>query len=217
MNAIPEIIGRQSSHYTRLVRIFALELGVTCRFTPIFDLISMDRSTYAGNPALKLPILDHQGEHIYGSHNICRALLQISGNHQNIVWPEDSTTPLLMNAHEILAHAMNAQVEVVIHEIVEERPPDNASRKRRQSLVNCLMWLDKHLDQIIDTLPERDLSIFEVSLFCLVSHLPFRNPMDLSTMPNLLSFEQAFAKRSSAQATPYRFDSPTTSDPDAQD
>ncbi len=214
MKEMPEIIGRQSSHYTRLVRIFALELGVTCQFTPIFDLISLDRSTYAGNPALKLPILNTGGEHIYGSQNICRTLWRISGNDQQVVWPEDSTSPLLMNAHEILAHAMSAQVEVIIHDIVEERPPDNASRKRRQSLVNCLVWMDEHLGQVLDALPERDLSVFEISLYCLVSHLPFRNPLDLSTMPNLQAFEQEFEKRNSAQATPYRFDSPPNSDTD---
>ncbi len=118
MHAMPEIIGRQSSHYTRLVRIFALELGVRCQFTPIFDLISMDRSTYAGNPALKLPILNSAGEHIYGSQNICRALLLISGNDQQVVWPEDSTSPLLMSEvplkpHPIALTALQTQIPIL--------------------------------------------------------------------------------------------------------
>ncbi|MCC5857818.1 MAG: glutathione S-transferase N-terminal domain-containing protein [Ectothiorhodospiraceae bacterium] len=205
---MPEIIGRQSSHYTRLVRIFAFELELSYQFTPIFDMLSMDRSTYAGNPALKLPILNSEAGRIYGSQNICRALSQISGNSQLIIWPEDSVDPLLMNSHEILAHAMSAQVEVVIHEIVENRTPDNTSRKRRQSLVNCLAWLNDNFDLIIDAFPARDISIFEISLYCLVSHLHFRNTLDLSAMPNLRAFEQDFGNRRSVQATPYRFDKP---------
>jgi len=215
MNSVPEIIGRQSSHYTRLVRIFAEELGLTYRFTPIFDLMSPDQSTYAGNPTLKLPILKSGGECIYGSHNICRALLRASDDGPRVAWPEDSRSALLMNAHEILAHAMSAEVDVVIHEIVEERPPDNASRKRRQSLVNCLMWLDGHLSQIRDALPERDISMFEVGLYCLVSHLSFRNPLDLSTIPQLSAFEEEFGSRRSAQVTSYRFDAPADANRDA--
>ena len=124
-----------------------------------------------------------------------------------VVWPQDADT-LLLNAHEILAHAMSAEVDVVLHEIVERRPPDNASRKRRDSLIGCIAWLDAHLRQVRDALPAGSINMFEIGLFCLVSHLPFRNPVDLSAMPSLLAFERAFAARESARATPYRFDVP---------
>ena len=49
------IVGRSSSHFTRLVRLFALELGVAYEFAPVYDLSSLDARDYAGNPALKLP------------------------------------------------------------------------------------------------------------------------------------------------------------------
>lgn len=201
-----EVFGRQSSHYTRLVRIFAEELDVSYEFTPIFDLMSHDPADYAGNPALKLPILKRNGEAIFGSLNICRALAREAGREQRVFWPEAADTPQLMNAHEILAHAMTAQVDVVIHEIVEKRPADDASTKRRDSLINCLAWLDANLVEIERALPERELSVFEAGLFCLLSHLPFRNPMDLSGMTNLTRFEESFGRRESAMATPYRFD-----------
>lgn len=200
-----EIFGRRSSHYTRLTRIFAEELGLEYRLTPIFDLMSGETKIFGGNPALKLPILRADGEYIYGSMNICRVLAR-TGDARRIVWPEDVEPPLMMNAHEILAHAMAMEVEVVVHEIVEKRPEDTASKKRRQSLINCLAWLDAHLDGILDGLPARDLSLFEAGLFCTVAHLPFRNPMDRSAMPRLLAFEETFGKRPSAQATPYQFD-----------
>ncbi|MCP1726584.1 glutathione S-transferase [Natronospira proteinivora] len=206
------IFGRRSSHYTRMTRIFAEELGLAYGFTPIFDLMSHNSETFGGNPALKLPILKMGDEFIYGSVNICRALSRVVEGRLRIIWPEDVDTPLLMNAHEVLAHAMAAQVEVVVHEIVEKRPEDTASKKRRQSLMNCLAWLDANLDGIFAGLLERDLSLFEVGLFCLVTHLPFRNPLVLPVMPRLQAFEADFGQRPSAQATTYRFDKPETTE-----
>ena len=201
-----EIVGRRSSHYTRVVRIFAEELAVPCRFTPIHDLLSTDTGDFADNPALKLPILRNGDETYYGSRNICRTLWRHSGARKRVFWPEEAQSSLLMNAHELLAHAMSVQVEVVLHEIVEQRPPDTTSRKRRLSLESCIAWLDGRLDAIVEQFPGRDLSLFEVELFCLLTHFPFRNPMDLDDRPALRSFEQEFGQRPSARNTPYEFD-----------
>jgi glutathione S-transferase len=209
MSAIIEIIGRQSSHYTRQVRLLAHELGVDHALQPIQDLLSEDPATFAGNPALKLPAVRQGDTVVWGSLNGCRWIArQTPGGSARVFWPEDATTPLLMNAHEVLAHAMAAQVEVVFHEIVSKRPPDAASRKRRTSLALCLDWLDQHLDAIHAEVPAARIALFDLGLFCLLEHLPFRNPMDLSRMPQLTDFVRAFGARASAQATPYRFDAP---------
>lgn len=202
-----EIVGRQSSHYTRQVRLFAHELGVEYVLLPIHDLMSEDPAVFAGNPALKLPALRHGDTVVWGSLNACRWLAgQTDDGPARVFWPEQADSALLMNAHEVLAHAMAAQVEVVFHEIVSKRPPDAASRKRRASLLQCLAWLDHHLPDIRAELPASRIAIFELGLFCLLEHLPFRNPIDLSAMPQLTSFASAFGARPSAQATPYRFD-----------
>ncbi|MFD0727502.1 glutathione S-transferase family protein [Lysobacter brunescens] len=204
-----EIVGRQSSHYTRVVRMLALELGIDAPLAPIFDLMSTDPATYAGNPALKLPALRVGGDTVWGSLNACRHLArQIDGGEALVFWPEDARTPLLMNAHEIVTHAMAAQVEVVFHEIVSKRPPDATSRKRRESLLGCLAWLDAHLDAIRGQLPGDRIALFDLMLFCLLEHLPFRNPVDLSGLPALTAFVADFGARASARATPYRFDAP---------
>ncbi len=52
-----QIVGRRSSHFTRLTRIFAEELGLSYDVVPIYDMTPQDPSIYANNPALKLPIL----------------------------------------------------------------------------------------------------------------------------------------------------------------
>jgi glutathione S-transferase len=204
-----EIIGRQSSHYTRQVRLLAHELGIEYALQPIHDLMSEDPAVFAGNPALKLPALRQGDTVVWGSLNACRWLaLQTEDGVARVFWPEQAASALAMNAHEVMAHAMAAQVEVVFHEIVSKRPPDPASRKRRTSLVRCLAWLDMHWDDIRAELPPTKIAIFDLGLFCLLEHLPFRNPIDLSSMPSLTAFAGDFAARPSAQATPYRFDAP---------
>ncbi len=202
-----QIIGRQSSHYTRQLRLLAHELEVEYALQPIHDLMSEDPAVFAGNPALKLPALRQGDTVVWGSLNACRWLArQADDGVARVFWPEQAATALAMNAHEVLAHAMAAQVEVVFHEIVSERPPDAASRKRRTSLVQCLAWLDRHWDDIRTELPPARIAIFDLGLFCLLEHLPFRNPIDLSSMPRLTAFAAVFAERPSAQGTPYRFD-----------
>lgn len=209
MSPTIEIVGRQSSHYTRQVRLLAHELGVDYMLQPIHDLLGEDPATFAGNPALKLPAVRQGDVVIWGSLNACRWIArQAPDGATRVAWPEDATTPLLMNAHEVVAHAMAAQVEVVFHDIVSKRPADATSRKRRTSLALCLAWLDAHLDAIHAELPEERIALFDLGLFCLLEHLPFRNPMDLSRMPRLTGFAGEFGLRASAQATPYRFDAP---------
>jgi glutathione S-transferase len=125
------------------VRLLAHELGVDYTLRPIHDLMSLDPATYAGNPALKLPAARRGDAVVWGSLNACRLVAQAAeGGPGRVFWPEDTPQPLLMNAHEVLAHAMAAQVEVVFHEIVSRRPEDPTSRKRRASLIGCLAWLD---------------------------------------------------------------------------
>ena len=209
MTAAIEIVGRQSSHYTRLVRLLAHELGVEYTLQPIHDLMSGDAAAFAGNPALKLPALRQGDVVIWGSHNACRWLArQAPGGLDRMFWPEEAAEPLSMNAHELLAHAMAAQVEVVFHEIVSKRPPDATSRKRRASLVGSLGWLDAHWEALRAELPQARIALFDLGLFALLEHLPFRNPIDLSAMPRLVAFADDFRLRPSAQATPYRFDAP---------
>ncbi|MBD8528060.1 glutathione S-transferase N-terminal domain-containing protein [Pseudomarimonas arenosa] len=202
------LIGRQSSHYTRVARIFALELGLSPRFQPIYQLMSTDQTLFGDNPALKLPILMIDGQPLYGTLNICRQLAREAGAMNEIYWPELAGSLLQMNAHELVAHAMAAQVEVVAHEFVQQRPADEVSSKRRHSLLATLAWLDSRWPEITAGLPPCRLSFLETSLFCLLSHFPFRNPIDLVPYPRLNAFSERFDQRHSAAITAYCFDQP---------
>lgn len=205
-----QLIGRSSSHYTRLPRLFAEELGVAYEFVPIYDMTLTDPQIYAGNPALKLPILRRNGSMLCGAQNICRAIAEHAGTERRIVWPEELSDDLSRNGHELLSHAMAAQVQLVFGTVVAKLPADNLYfSKVRAGFEGCLAWLDAHLKQLLDALPAtRELSMFEASLFCLVDHLTFRPTLPLDPYPALREFARAFGARESARRTEYKFDTP---------
>jgi len=78
-----------------------------------------------------------------------------------------------------------------------------------RSIENSLGYLDEHVEAVLAALPAgRRLSFVEVTLFCLVTHLPFRQVMDVAPWARLGEFCRRFGDRDSARATEYRFDQP---------
>ncbi|MEJ1962602.1 MAG: glutathione S-transferase N-terminal domain-containing protein [Gammaproteobacteria bacterium] len=210
-----QIVGRSSSLFTRLPLIFAEELGVSFELVPIHDMTALDPEAYAGNPALKLPILRAEGSVLFGAQNICRAVAERAfaagtGNSRRIVWPEELRDDLSRNAQELVWHGMAAQVQIVFGTLVGKLPPGNIYfSKARAGLEGSLAWLDTHLGEALRALPTpRDLSLFEVSLFCLVEHIAFRGPLRVDGYASLVHFTREFAERPCAQHTAYRFDAP---------
>ena len=67
--------------------------------------------------------------------------------------------------------------------------------------------LEDRVEEIIAALPgTRDLSFLEVTLFCLVEHLGFREVLDTMPYTELAAFRANCARRASARATPFAFD-----------
>lgn len=205
-----QIIGRSSSHFTRVTLIFAHELAVPFELVPVADLTSLDESSYASNPARKLPTLRRGGSLVFGAENICRALAEMAPTPPHIVWPEQLTGDPSRNANEMAWHCMAAQVQLAFGTIIAGLPADNVYFvKGRVGFEGALSWLERNLDEALDAMPaSRQLSLFEVVLFCLVEHIAFRQTVPLTPYPSLLRFAQTFATRDSAQRTPYRFDAP---------
>jgi glutathione S-transferase len=212
MNAL-QIVGRRSSLFTRLPLIFAEELAVPYELVPIYDMTALGPEVYAGNPALKLPILrtgGPQGTALFGAVNICRAIEERAERPTRVVWPEELRSALSRNAQELVWHAMATQVQIVMGTVVGKLPADNVYfTKARLSLEGSLQWLDTHVTDVISELPTpRGISVFEASLFCLIDHLVFRKTLGMEPYPSLVRFAQAFAERPSAKRTVYRFDTP---------
>jgi glutathione S-transferase len=203
------IIGRSSSLFTRMPLIFAEELGIRYQLDPIPDMTAIDPRVYGGSPALKLPILRRGQSLLFGAQNICRALAEMSTTSLRVVWPEELCDDLTRNAQELVWHAMGAQVQLVFGTLIGKLPPDNIYfAKGRAGFEGSLLWLERQAAEILATLPPRDLSLFEVSLFCLIEHLSFRPTVSIESYPTLIDFSKRFAARPSAQRTAYRFDAP---------
>lgn len=203
------LYGRSSSHFTRIPRIFAVELEVDYEFHLIRDLMSTDPEDYGGHPALKMPTLETDEGPWFGSLPICRELARHSDLHLDIVWPEDLLHVEAANAQELVLTAMSTEVGLIMGKASGVAADNALQAKLRASLLGAMQWLETNAPGAIATLPpERDLSFLEVSLFCLVEHLEFRDVLSLEAYPDLRAFGQRFATRSSARATGFKFDFP---------
>nr|WP_298721781.1 glutathione S-transferase [uncultured Steroidobacter sp.] len=205
-----QIVGRRSSHFTRIARLFAEELGVPYEIAPIYDMTARDAATYASNPALKLPVLRVGDEAVFGTENICRALADHAQKSAAVVWPEQLPGNISRNAQELVWHCMNAQVQIVFGTVIAKLPGDNLYfEKARLGFAGALEWLDAHVAEVLNALPAaRQLSLFEASLFCMIEHLHFRKTLPVEQYSNLEAFRKSFATRPSAQRTVYQFDVP---------
>ena len=205
----PVIFGRSTSHFTRVVTVFAHELGVSVELVPLLDLGSLEVAHYGGNPALKIPSLRLGDSVLFGTDNVCRALAQCSTLRRKVVWPEDVHDERARNAQQLVWHGMDAQVQLVAGPMLGKLTADNAYlAKVRLGFEGALHWLAFNVEETLRALPTpRDLSFFEVMLFCLVEHLRFRPTVPLVSCPRLEAFVADFGARPSALHTAYRLNS----------
>lgn len=199
------LVGRSSSHFTRVTRMFALELGVPHAFQPVLDLTTLDAAAYANNPALKIPILVDDRGALFGTENICREIVRRSARGAEVVLRGDVADRVVANAEELTLHVMTAEVGLIMAKMAGD--PSLAPPKVSRSIESCLRHLDGTLDAVLAAMPPaRALSFVEVALFCVVTHLPFREVMDVTPWSRLADFCRRFGERDSARATTYRFD-----------
>ncbi|RYZ39940.1 MAG: glutathione S-transferase domain-containing protein [Myxococcaceae bacterium] len=203
----PVIIGRSSSHFTRIARLFAAELHVDHSFQTVRDLLSTDPADYGGNPALRIPVLKTSRGVWFGALNVSRELWRQSNSRPRVVWPEALDVPLLANMQELTLQAMATEVTLVMEKMAGAGEGTPHARKLRESLLNMMAWLEQNASAALAALPpERDLSYLEVTLFCLVTHLEFRDVLPTAPYEALNRFCLQFAKRPSASGTAFRFD-----------
>ncbi len=200
------LVGRSSSHFTRVARIFAHELGVEHEFSPVYDITSLDMPTFADNPTLRVPSLRAENGTWFGSLGISRELARRATRPCSIVWPEDLVDATSANAQEIVLETMAAEVTIVTTRLAKLAPEHPFLAKPRARIEASVAWLERELPGVIARLPERSLSFLEVTAFCLATHLPFREVRSIDDCPNLVAFARTFGARASARATEYAFD-----------
>lgn len=201
-----QIIGRPGSLFSRVALIFAEEAGVDYELVLLDDLIATDLQHYSGSPTLRIPVLRMGNEVLFGTRNICRVLAVQAKKPLYIVWPEDISDILVMNAQEVIRQSMAAQVQLLMVEDygggIKASP---LVAKTRSGLSASLRWLDENLEDVIAALPsERSFSMLEVELFCLVEHLQFASAAAIEERVTLIEFAKEFGKRESTSRTMFR-------------
>jgi len=167
----------------------------------------LDAHDYGGNPALKVPSLRTSQATWFGALNVCRELVRRADRRWGVVWPEALDQPLLANMQELVLHAMSTEVGLIMSGIAEPAGDTFHRAKMTRSLANTLAWLNTNIGRALAALPpERDLSYLEVTLFCLVTHLDFRNVVSTAPYRELAAFRHDFGARPSCTRTEYRFD-----------
>jgi len=200
------IVGRSTSHFTRVTRIFAAETQVRYRFEVVPDLRRDDQADYAGNPALKIPILRTPDGTWFGALNICRELWRRAPEKPHVVWPEHLEGHRLANAQELVSQGMATEVVLLMSRLLGSSDGAHAA-KLLQSLTNTVGWLEQHVAELLTLLPrQRDLSFLELTLHCFVQHLSFREVLSIDPYPRLSEFVRGYEARASVRDTAYRVD-----------
>ncbi|MET0384693.1 MAG: glutathione S-transferase N-terminal domain-containing protein, partial [Polyangiales bacterium] len=158
------LIGRSSSHFTRIARVFAHELGVAFEFSPVLDLMSRQAGDFAGNPLLRLPILETPEGPWFGTLGICRELARRSPlEAAGVIWPEDLPQRMAANTQELVLQGMATEVSLVMGAAAGTSPNDAYRAKQQDSLQNALDWLEQHAPAVVASLPQtRRISFLEV-------------------------------------------------------
>lgn len=184
--------------------MFACEAGVAIDFEPVTDLMSLQSADYAGNPALKLPILVTAEGPLYGSVNICRSIDAMAASGSAVRWPWQSEDRMAANAAELVQQAMATEVQIVVNRlsgIADDCPPQ---RKALTGMRQTLAWLETHSEHVLRG--GARLDYIELALYCLITHIGFREVLVLPPLPKLDRWRGRIDRRESARATGYRFD-----------
>lgn len=198
------IVGRSSSHFTRVVRMFAHELGIDYTFQLVADLSSTTPGDYADNPALKIPVLQTPEGPWFGALHICRELARRTPHAPKIIWPEQLHDRIASNAQELVLQGMGTEVSLIMQAAGGAIP---TSGKAFTSLTNMLSWLDTHLPAArASTSTSGTLSFLDLTAYCFITHLPFRKVLDVSAYRMLQAFSDELGQRPSARATTFRYD-----------
>ena len=163
------IVGRSSSHFTRVARIIALELEVACALQVVRDLMSTDVDDYGGNPALKIPSLRTSEGTWFGALNVSRELARRSNSTRRIVWPEQLEGDLAANAQELVLSAMSTGVSLILSKFgandtnAAETPAQRKMRAKLSAMGGALLMACAALGETMHSpnkAPRADLKKF---------------------------------------------------------
>ena len=190
----PVLVGTPLSHFTRKIRVLALELGieVEMRWSP--GVLAPAGAAYGDNPLLRVPALIDAGVTVIDSDHIARYLV---GRHD----PADrlgvcSERVADGNRLAVIGGVMADEVMLILAARAGGDVSGGYFAKRRDAITRGLGWLDAQPG-------DGELDYRDVALVCLWQHLAHYRVVPLDAYGRLAARVATFADRPSiARTTP---------------
>lgn len=181
-----KLIGSTTSPYVRRIRILLDEERY--EFVNL-DIYGADRDEIRrSNPALKIPVLESDGQEIYDSRIISRYISSKQGR-DPLTWDQQNQLTLIDGANDsavtlLLARRSGLDVDapgVLFFDLQRER----------------IMTTMRTLDAQVEDGQFEEWNYPAICLYCLVDWMDFRNLVDFAGIESLVAF------RDSRQTTPW--------------
>lgn len=187
-----QLLGSTTSPFVRRIRIWATLNNLPIDFINLDIFSEQDRQTMiAHNPARKIPVLIDHDFTLCDSNSIIRYLL------------EKADQPLLSWQQENYLTIINACNDSLVEILLCQRSGfDTNSDKlffnlQNERIVETLAYLNTHLSEPVF----KSCEYLNISLYCLLDWIRFRELTDFSQLNNLVDFYHKFADKAAVQQT----------------
>lgn len=184
-----QLLGSTTSPFVRRIRIWAALNNLPIDFINLDIFSEQDRQTMiAHNPARKIPVLIDHDFTLCDSNSIIRYLL------------EKADQPLLSWQQENYLTIINACNDSLVEILLCQRSGfDTNSDKlffnlQNERIVETLAYLNSHLSEPVF----KSCEYLNISLYCLLNWICFRELTDISQHSALVAFYEQYGQRQAA-------------------
>ncbi|MCO7251577.1 MULTISPECIES: glutathione S-transferase family protein [unclassified Pseudoalteromonas] len=187
-----QLLGSTTSPFVRRIRIWAALNKQALEFINLDIFSEQDRKTMiAHNPARKIPVLIDKGFHVFDSNSIIRYLL------------ENTDQTLLSWQQENYLTIINACNDSLVEMLLCQRSGFNTHDDKlffnlqNERIAETLAYLNDHLSEPVF----KSCEYLNISLYCLLDWIRFRELTDFSQLTRLVEFYHKFADNAAVQQT----------------
>ena len=184
-----QLIGSVPSPYVRRIRIWALQNNCNIELISLDIFSAQDRPKMANkNPARKIPILIDGDLTLSDSNSIIRYLLEKTGK-SKLNWPQEHLLTTINACNDSLVEmllckrsGLDTQSDALFFNLQNER------------IEQTLSFLNNHLNDE----QFKSCEYLNISLYCLLDWICFRELTDFSQYSELVAFHKQYGKRQAA-------------------
>jgi glutathione S-transferase len=193
----PTLYGTPLSHFTRKVRILLLEIGIPFDTIRPPDLLAGAPRTYGGNPLMRVPTLQHDGNTVVDSDHIARYVVDAFDGSDRL--GVKSADVRAMNRLAIANGVMTNEVTLILAKRGGFEDIDGVAyfRKLKVAIDAGLTWLEANTEP-----GAAGFSYADVATIAMWQHLEhYAIAPDLGRFVRIAARVARFAARASVAAT----------------